>query len=384
MNSILQEFGRKLRLGIIGGGPKSFIGPVHRMAARMSDCYTLTAAVLSSDPERSVHLANPLGISKDRAYPTWEAMLEAEKGRKDAIDVVAVMTPNDSHYPICAAFLDAGFHIICDKPLCNSLHHARDLVQKASSGNQIFCITYNYSAYPMVRQASAMVAEGIIGEIRQVHLTYVQGYLATRSPEEDQAWRLNPQKGGPSLVLGDIGTHAFHLGEYVAGLQVRSIMADVGPTVPGRTAHDYVSCLLRFENEARGSLWVTNAAAGAEHGLSFRIFGSLGGLEWHQEWPNQLRHRQLKGFEQIMTRRRDGTLSAAAESSTRLVRGHPEGYHDAFANLYREAAIAIAAKEQEIYNRDLATYPSVQDGARGVEFIFACLESQRTGCWSQL
>ena len=242
-----------------------------------------------------------------------------------------------------------------------------------------YIVTYNYSAYPMVRQARSMVRQGIIGEIRQLQLTYVQGHLATHSQETEQDWRANPRQGGASLVLADIGTHAFHLGEYVTGEKVRAVMADVGSVVPGRQLDDYFSCLLRFANNARGNLWVTNAAAGAEHGLSFRIFGAKGGLEWHQERPNELRHRRLNGFEQILTRRMDGLLNPEAEKSSQLRFGHPEGFHDAFANLYRE--VALAAVKTNNLTEELLTFPDVNDGARGIDFVFKCLESRDRNTW---
>lgn len=381
MNKIHAELGRKLRLGVVGGGEGSFIGPVHRIAARMSDYYELKATVLSSDPERSVKNGLALGIEENRAYPGWEQMLEEEQKRSDAIDVIAIMTPNDTHFPISYAFLEAGFHVICDKPMCNTREEAKALVEHVKRTQKIFCVTYNYSAYPMVRQARAMVRQGVIGEIRQVYLTYVQGHLATYSPESDNTWRANPARGGASLVLADIATHTFHLGEYVTGEKVGAVMADVGSVIPGRQSDDYVSCLLRFENNARGSLWVTNSAAGAEHGLSFRIFGAKGGLEWHQEKPNELRHRQLNGFEQILTRRMDGLLSPEAEQSSQLRFGHPEGFHDAFANLYREAALAIIAEKSNSLSEKLLTFPNVEDGARGVDFIFKCLESRAKNTW---
>lgn len=367
---------RKLRLGVVGGGPDSFIGPVHRIAARMSDHYDLTAAVLSSDPEKSVRYAADLGI--DRAYADWQGMISQERNREDGVEVIAVMTPNDTHYPIAMAALDADMHVISDKPLCIELEDALDLVKKTQSTGKVLCVTYNYSAYPMVRQAEAMVRKGDIGEIRQVHLQYIQGYLADSTDEP--GWRGDPIKGGPSLVTCDIATHAYHLGCYVTGLEVEELMADIGTSMPGRTIDDYMGCLLNFENGAKGSMWITNAAAGAEHGLSFKIFGEKGGLEWHQENPNELRHRRLDGFEQILTRRKDGQLYPEAERAMSLVIGHPEGYHDAFANLYKDVAETILAREKDpgFAGHD---FPSVWDGAKGVNFIHAAIASSRNKAW---
>ena len=377
----MNRFKRKLKLGVVGGGSDSFIGPVHRMAARMSNYYDLVTGVLSSNAEKSRKYAMDVGIAKERAYGNWKELIEQEKNRSDGIDVLAIMTPNDSHYEIALAALDANMHVICDKPLCNSLKNAIQLVQKTEEKDKVFCVTYNYSAYPMVRQARAMVKNGDLGEIRQVHMQYIQSHLA--GSNVNTGWRFDTKKGGPSLVVSDIATHAYHLGCYVTDLEVDKLISDLGTNVPGRKVDDYLSCLLRFDNGARGSMWITNSAAGAEHGLSFKIFGEKGGLQWHQEHPNELRHRRLDGFEQIMTRRKDGKLYPEAESSMSLEIGHPEGFHDAFANLYREVAEAIFDKENTVRSDTGKTsFPTVKDGAKGVRFIYAVLDSSKNGSWT--
>ncbi|MDX1541911.1 MAG: Gfo/Idh/MocA family oxidoreductase, partial [Geminicoccaceae bacterium] len=344
MNPIIQSFGRRLRLGVVGGGPGSFIGPVHRAAARLDDAYEIVAGVLSSNAERSQAAAAALGIP--RAYGSWQDLLERESGREDPIDVLAVMTPNDSHVPISIGALDAGLDVICDKPLATSLDEALTLLPKVEASGRVFCLTHNYSAHPMVREARAMVQDGVIGEIRQVQLEYVQPQRATLIEQEEKRgdWHFDPRRIGPSLVLGDIGSHAQHLGSFVAGLEVREVMAEVGATVPGRTSDDTAHLLLRYQNGARGGMWVTQAAAGAEHGLSFRIFGSLGGLEWHHEQPNHLLHRRHGDHPVLMTRRIDGVLSAAGTRAARTEIGHPEGYLEAFATLYREVAEVVVAR----------------------------------------
>ncbi len=376
----MNNHNRKLKLGMVGGGHGSFIGPVHRMAARMSNYYNLCATVLSSDPNKSIEYGLKHGIDRERAYSDWQDMIEQESKRTDGIEVLAIMTPNDLHFPMAYAAIEAGLHIICDKPLCNNLENAIDLVKKSREKDLVFCVTYNYSAYPMVRQARAMIENGELGDIRQVHLEYIQSHLAEASTPYN--WRFDPLVGGQSLVVGDIGTHAYHLAGYVTGLEVEELMSDVGTNVPGRTVDDYASCLLHYENGARGSLWVTNSAAGAEHGLSFKIFGEKGGLEWHQENPNELRHRQLNGFEQRMTRRNDGKLHPEAESSMKLVMGHPEGFHDAFANLYGEVAEEILSRSQaERSSGDRPSFPTVLDGAKGVKFIDAVIASNRNRRW---
>jgi len=358
---------------------------VHRVAARLDDRFEIVAGAMSSDPQRGRTAAIGVGIAPERAYATVQAMLAAERKRPDGIEVVAIMTPNDQHFAAAMAALDAGLDVICDKPLTTTLADAQALVRKVRDTGLVFCLTHNYSAYPMVRQARAMVQAGEIGEVRQVHLVYVQGHNATLVEAKPAGgnWRFDPQQGGQSMVTGDIGTHAFHLGCYVAGLGVDSVMADIGATVPGRAADDYAGVLLRWSNGARGTIWVTNAAAGAEHGLAFRIFGGLGGLEWHQEHPNELRHRRLDGFEQVLTRRMHGALHPAAERSVRVEIGHPEGFQEAFANLYRDAADAIIARRSGQPCDPLALdFPTVVDGARGIRFIEAVVESSRKKAWA--
>jgi predicted dehydrogenase len=283
------------------------------------------------------------------------------------------------------AALDAGLHVICDKPITATLAEALALARKVRETGRVFCLTHCYSAYAMVRQARAMVRAGEIGEIQQIHLAYVQGYFATLVEAggiDAAGWRFDPAQGA-SLVMGDIGTHAHHLGAYVSHLELESVMADVGATVSGRRADDYGGLLMHWSNGARGTMWVTNAAAGAEHGLAFRIFGSEGGLEWHQEQPNELRHRRLGGFEQVLTRRLHGALHPEAERAARVEIGHPEGFQEAFATLYRDAADAITAKltgqAADPYALD---FPTAMDGARGLRFVEGVRDSMKTGTWA--
>ena len=374
--------GRRIRLGLIGGGPGSIIGETHRIAARLDGQYDIVAAALSSNPERARQAARDLGIGAERAYPSWQQMLEAEAARPDRIDAVAVMTPNDSHHPICMLALDRGFHVICDKPLANDLAQAREIAARAKTTNAEFCVTYCYTGFPMVRQARDMIRAGELGEIRQVHLQYVQSYLAGH--DLPAGWRTEG-RAGSSLVLMDIGTHAFHLGAFVTGLDVTRLCADVGSAIPGRTIDDYVSALLRYENGARGSLWVTNAAAGSEHGLSFRIHGDKGGLEWHQEEPNRLIHRRQDAFEEIITRRLGPATSAGAQRSTRIAIGHPEGYLEAFANLYTEFAQRVATRIAGAPGDDQPIlFPGVSDGVKGLAFVAASVKSMTTGGWQEV
>jgi len=384
-NPVVSTLGRRLRLGLIGGS-YGFIGPVHRTAARIDDCFDIVAGVFSSDPERGRAFGQGLGLPLERCYDDVHAMVRSEGQRGDGIDAVVVMTPNAHHFEACMAALDAGLHVICDKPVTSEVSDALHLSQRVKDSGLVFCLTHNYTGFPMVRQAREMIAAGELGDIRQIHLTYVQGYLA-EAVEADNAspgWRFDPAQAA-SLVLGDIGTHAHHLGAFVTGLSLQAVMADLGPTVPGRKVDDYAGVLTRWSEGARGTMWVTNAAAGAEHGLAFRIFGAQGGLEWHQEYPNELRHRRLNGYETVMTKRLHGALNPRAEAVTRVEIGHPEGYQEAFATLYREAAEAIVAHKQ---GRDIRTlswnFPSVDDGVRGLRFIAAAIDSARQGAWVSL
>jgi predicted dehydrogenase len=383
---VIAALGRRLRLGVVGGGPGSFIGVIHRAAARLDDRYQVVAAVLSSNPERSLAAAGRLGFDPARSYGSLDQMLEAEAARPDGIDVLAVMTPNDSHYAAARAALDGGLDVICDKPLTNTLDESLDLVARVRASGRVFCVTYNYTGYPMVRQARAMVAAGQLGEIRAVQVEYVQGHLAELTAAETGAasnWRMNTDKAGESLILGDIGSHAHHMACYVSGLELAQVSADVGAVVPGRKVDDYAAALLRFENDARGILWVTQAAAGAEHGLRFRLFGSKGSLEWHQEHPNQLHYAPLGRPRQVFSRAGPGLLPQA-QRATRVSIGHPEGFHEAFANLYADAAEAIAARLAGRTVDPLALdFPTVEDGARGLKFIAATAESGRAdGRWT--
>ncbi len=377
------KVGRRIRLALVGGGPGSFIGEVHRIAARLDGHYDIVAGALASDPERSRRTALELGIAAERAYGSWREMLETEATRADKIDVVAVMTPNDSHHAVCMMALEKGFHVICDKPLATDTTQAQEIAQQVARTGAEFCVTYCYTGFPMVRQARDMVLQGEIGEIRQIHLQYVQSYLAEH--ELPAAWRTDAGRAGKSLVLMDIGTHAFHLGAFVTGLTATRICADVGSPIPGRKVDDYVAALLRYENGARGSLWVTNAAAGSEHGLSFRIHGDKGGLEWHQEEPNRLVHRRQGDFEQILTRRTGPLMSEGAQRSTRTAIGHPEGYLEAFANLYTEFATRVASR---IAGHDEGQpprlFPDVSDGVKGLAFVDAAVESASAGEWRDI
>ena len=379
-NPVIEKLGRRLRLGVLGGGPGSVIGEVHRTGARLDDRYEVVGGVLSSNPERSRAAGRALGWAPERAYGDVDEMLAAETARPDGVDVVAIMTPNDSHYPLACRWLDAGRDVICDKPLTTRLEDARDLVARVRASDLVFCTTYNYSAYPMVRQARAMVGDGEIGELRLAQVEYIQPQLAVRPDLDDpDYWRFIAERSGPSAILGDIGTHAWHLLHSVTRMEPQAVSADVGAVVPGRRFDDTAGVLLRYANGARGVLWVTQAAAGAEHGLKFRIHGADGGLEWHQEDPSWLTHMPLGEPRRMLSRGGSG-LKPAAERASRIAIGHPEGTHQAFANLYSDVAEAVVARITGTRADPLALdFPTVEDGARGLAFTTAAKASAEAG-----
>ncbi len=386
LNPVISVLGRRLRLAVIGGGPGSFIGAMHRQAARLDDRYEIVAGVLSSDPERAKKAGLEIGLSPERVYTSVPEMLASEAARPDGADVVAIMTPNDSHFEYGMAALEHTFDVICDKPMTNTLDEAERLHQKVRETGLVFCLTHNYTGYPMVRQAKAMVMDGQVGTIRLVQVEYVQGGKAAANDPDPSAgnlpWRYDPVRGGPSLVMGDIGTHAHNLLRFITGLEVTEVAAEVGAIVPGRLVHDYAGALLRLDNGARGSFWVTQAAAGVENCLRIRVSGTLGTLEWMQEHPQALTYKPLQGPSQTRTPNGPGTLPLAARAS-RMVAGHPEGFHEGFANLYSDAAEAIAARRAGTVVDPLALYfPNSLDGLMGVRFVHSVItSSQANGRW---
>jgi predicted dehydrogenase len=385
-NPVREILGRPLRLAVIGGGPGSFIGAMHRTAARLDGRYEIVAGVLSTDPDRSQAAAAAEGIAPDRAYADAVEMLSVENTRPDGADVIAIMTPNDSHHRYASAALAHGFDVICDKPITNTLEEAIDLVGLVAETGLVFCLTHNYTGYPMVRQARAMVEDGQLGEIRLVQVEYVQGGKAGEDdpdPEAGLPWRYDPVRGGPSLVMGDIGTHAHNLVRFITGLEVSQVAAEVGHVVPGRLVDDYAAAMLRLDNGAHGSFWVTQAAAGVENCLRIRVSGTKGSLEWQQESPTALIFRPLVGTVQMYTPNGPGLLPPAMRAS-RIVAGHPEGFHEAFANLYADAAEAIAARRTGTQPDPLAMwFPNERDGAIGVKFVEAAIESSEAdGAWT--
>jgi predicted dehydrogenase len=379
---------RRIRLGMVGGGPGAFIGAVHRIAARMDDHYELVAAALSSDPARGRSAARDLHIAPERAYGSYTEMAAAEAKRPDRIEVVSIVTPNNMHYPIAKTFLEAGFHVICDKPMTTTLEEALDLAAIVHRTGLIFGLTHNYTGYPMIRQARQMIAEGQLGKIRIVQVDYAQDWLATpleQTGQKQAAWRTDPARSGGGGSLGDIGTHAYNIARFVTGLHCREIAADVSIFVPGRRLDDNVQLLLRFAEGAKGALWASQVATGNANNLCLRVYGEKAGLEWHQEEPNNLQFARLGEAPETIRRPGPEGNSPAAHAS-RIPAGHPEGYLEAFAQLYTDLAEQIYAR-REGRSPSLASLlvPNVEDGVEGMRFIAATLESgRRNAAWVDL
>ncbi len=376
---------RRLRLGMVGGGQGAFIGAVHRIAARLDDRYELVAGALSSDAGRAKASAAELHITPERAYGSFAEMAEKEAARDDGIDVVAVVTPNHVHHPACVPFIDAGIHIICDKPLTTTLADALDLVERVRKAGIVFGLTHNYTGYPMVRQARAMVAAGELGKVRVVQAEYAQDWLATRLEETGQKqaeWRTDPARSGPAGCVGDIGTHALNLAMYITGLELEAAATELTSFVEGRPLDDNAGMLLRFNDGARGMLWSSQVAVGNENNLRLRIYGEKASLEWAQEHPNHMTFTRFGEKPQLLSRN-SGALAEAATHAARIPAGHPEGYLEGFAVLYRDIAEQITARLEGRQPDPLACHvPTVEDGARGVKFIEAAVaSSQQNGSW---
>jgi predicted dehydrogenase len=364
-------------MGMVGGGRDAFIGAVHRAAARLDGEIEVVAGALSSSPEKALASGRDLGLAEDRNYPDWEALLagERDRGPGDRIDLVAIVTPNDSHFAIARAFADAGFHVVCDKPMVNTPDEAGDLVRLVDERGVVFCVTYNYTGYPMVKQARDLVASGEIGEVRKIIVEYNQGWLATKleaTGQKQAGWRTDPTRTGVGGAIGDIGSHAENLAAYVTGEEIHSLCADLTSFVEGRPVDDDANLLLRYASGARGVLVASQVCVGQLNDLRLRLWGTRGGLQWHQEEPNHLVVRTLDGPDRVLHRGAPG-LGDPAAAATRLPVGHPEAFIEAFANIYRGAAAAIRGVEGGL------DFPDVRAGARGVRFIHAAVESSRRG-----
>jgi predicted dehydrogenase len=381
------ELGGRIRLGMVGGGEGAFIGAVHRIAARIDDQYELVAGALSSTPEKARRSGQALGLAPDRVYDNYEAMAKAEAARPDGVEAVSIVTPNHVHAPAAYALLNAGIHVICDKPLTVSLFEAKRMQAAVAASGRIFALTHNYTGYPLVRCMRQMVRAGELGELRLVQVEYPQDWLSgpTEASGNKQAeWRVDPARAGGGGSLGDIGTHAFNLADYVTGLDVAELLADLNTFVPGRKLDDNAQILLRYANGARGALWASQVAPGNENGLKLRVYGTKGGFRWAQENPNELRWAPLGEPARIITRAGPGSGSAAARV-TRTPGGHPEGYLEGFANIYSEVALAIKAAREGKAPPAECEFPTVLDGVKGVAFVEAAVKSSKAnGAWVKL
>ncbi|WP_425467292.1 Gfo/Idh/MocA family protein [Parasedimentitalea maritima] len=375
---------KPIRLGMVGGGNDAFIGAVHRVAARVDGEYELIAGALSSTPEKARASGAALGLAADRTYDDFKSMAIREAKLKEGIEAVAIVTPNHMHAPVAREFLRRGIHVICDKPLTSTLADARKLVKVAEASDALFVLTHNYTGYPMIRQARDMITSGTLGDIRVVQAEYPQDWLTEAeevNANKQAEWRTDPARSGAGGCIGDIGTHAFNLLSFVTGLDAESLSADLQSFVSGRQLDDNAHVMLRFKGGARGMLWSSQVAPGNENALKIRVYGSKGGLEWAQEDPNYLWYTPFGEPKRLLTRGGAGA-TPSANRMTRTPGGHPEGYLEAFANIYTEAAAAIRSYVAGEPIPSDVQFPTIQDGLRGVQFIDACVKSsQRNAAW---
>ena len=381
---------RRLRMGMVGGGRGAFIGGVHRIAAQMDGRIELVCGALSSTPEKSQTSGADLLLPPDRCYGTWQEMIasEAKLPADRRMDFISIVTPNHKHFPVAMAALNAGFHVVCDKPMTLTLAEAKTLERKVDRTGLLFCLTHNYTGYPMVKQAREMVRGGRLGKVRRVVVEYPQGWLATRleaGGQKQAGWRTDPKRAGASCCMGDIGSHCENLAEYITGLRIRELCAALNTFVGGRQLDDDGSALLRLDGGATGILWASQIAIGCENGLNIRVFAEKGALEWHQQEPNTLIVDTLDAPRQLL-RTSTGFVGAAASAAKRIPAGHPEGYLEAFANLYKEFADALLRRldGQKVAETD-CDYPNVHDGVRGMAFLTTVVKSAKaTGKWSKI
>ncbi|OQP86223.1 oxidoreductase [Rhizobium rhizosphaerae] len=377
-----------IRLGMVGGGAGAFIGAVHRIAARIDGQFQLVAGALSSTPDKAKASGLELGLDPERTYSDFREMAIRESERSDGIEAVAIVTPNHVHYAAAKEFLERGIHVICDKPLTSTLDDARALQALVEKSDALFVLTHNYTGYPMVRQARAMVEEGAIGAVRLVQMEYPQDWLTEaveKSGSKQAGWRTDPAQSGAGGSTGDIGTHAYNLGCFVSGLELDELAADLDSFVEGRALDDNAHVMMRFKEKdgvrAKGLLWCSQVAPGNENGLQLRVYGTKGGLEWTQKDPNYLWYTPFGEPKRLITRAGAGAGPAAARV-TRTPSGHPEGYLEGFANIYMEAARAIQAARNGVAVDADVIYPTIEDGMKGMLFVDACVQSSKqNGAW---
>ena len=379
--------GDRIRLGMVGGGEGAFIGAVHRIAARLDDHYQLVAGALSSTPGKAMRSGTALGLDPQRIYFDYAEMARRERNLPDGIEAVCIVTPNHLHAPVATAFIKAGIHVICDKPLTTTLEEATKLRALVKKSGRVFVLTHNYTGYAMVRQAREMVQGGALGEIRIVQIEYSSDWLTERlesTGHKQAGWRTDPARSGAGGCVSDIGTHAYHLADFVTGIPITELLAELTTFVPKRRLDDNAQILLRYANGARGSLWASQVAPGNENNLKLRVYGSKGGLEWHQEQPNHL-YWSPYGKPTSRLSRAGAGVGMAAMRVSRIPAGHPEGYLEGFATLYTEAAVAIRAARHAKRRDKAVMFPTIDDGVKGVAFIAAAVtSSRRGGVWTKL
>ena len=375
---------KRIRIGFIGGGPNSFIGYTHRLSARFDNRFEFVAGVFSKDKKKSILFGSSLGLDKDRCYKDYKEMALKESQRDDGIEALGIMTPSGDHYKIAKLFIENKIHIICDKPLTATIKDAEKLKKIVEKNKIVFALTHNYSSYPMLREAKEIVKKGKIGKINLINVEYPQGYtvgLKRKNEKETLKWRLDKKLSGPSMILSEIGTHAYHLLRYVTNLEVKELSAEVNSLSSEISVDDNAFVIMRMSNNARGMIWVSSAATGGENGLKIRAYGNKGAIEWLQDDPNILKFTEINKPIQIITRA-SSSVSNFSLSSSRLAAGHPEGFFEAFANIYTEFAEAINKKNSK---QNDYTFPNIEDGLKGIKFVFnAKKSSQNNSKWLKL
>ena len=375
---------KKIRIGFIGGGANSFIGYTHRLAARFDNRFDFVAGVFSKDIKKSILFGTSLGLEKDRCYKNYNEMALKESQRDDGIEALGIMTPSGDHYKIAKPFIENKVHIVCDKPLTATIQDAEKLKKLVEKNKIIFALTHNYSSYPMLREAKEIIKKGKIGNINLINVEYPQGYtvdVKKKNEKKTLKWRLDKNLSGPSMILSEIGTHAYHLLRYVTGLEVDELSAEVNSLSSEITVDDNAFVIMRMNNSARGMIWVSSAATGGENGLKIRVFGNKGAVEWFQDDPNNLKFTEINKPLKIITRA-SSSVSKFSLTSSRLAAGHPEGFFEAFANIYTEFAEAIHKK---IFKKSEFTFPNIEDGLKGIKFVFTAKKSSNNNAkWLKL
>ena len=366
---------KKIKIGFVGGGPNSFIGYTHRLAARFDNRFDFVAGVFSKDKKKSKEFGKSLGLDPDRCYNDYKVMAKKESARSDGLQALGIMTPSGDHYKIAKEFIKNKVHIICDKPLTAKIEDAVALENLVIKNKIVFALTHNYSGYPMLREAKKLIEKNKIGKIKVINVEYPQGYTVAVKKKDEKStlkWRLDKNLCGPSMILAEIGTHAYHLMRYVTGLEVKEVSAEVNSLSDEISVDDNAFMIVRLNNNARGSIWVSSAATGGENGLKIRVYGTKGAVEWLQDDPNILKFTELNSSTQIITRASDAVSDLSIQSS-RVAAGHPEGFFEAFANIYTEFADSIQNATSK--NKKATVHPTVNDGVMGIKFIFAAKKS---------